>query len=233
MTALEVWNEPDQANQKYFAGPNKPERYAAILRAAYTSVKQVDPGVAVLAGSLVGSNGEFLRLLYKAGIKGYYDGLAVHFYTLTLASVRAIRAVQLANGDSKPLWLGEFGWGDCYPRRIQEEQACVTPGIQALNITNTYRALATTDYVAAATLYELQDGGGDSFGVTTTRGARKPAFGALANVLLSPVGPLSRVTLRLRRSAGRVLASGSGRSATSCSWKHSADARCATGPSSP
>ena len=38
--------------------------------------------VPVLAGSLVGSNGVFLRALYAAGIKGYYDGLAVHFYTL-------------------------------------------------------------------------------------------------------------------------------------------------------
>jgi hypothetical protein len=211
ITALEVWNEPDQANEKYFAGPHKAQRYAALLKAADTAVKQADPNISVLAGSLVGSNGVFLRLLYKAGIKGHYDGLAIHFYTLSLASIRAIRAVQLANHDTTPLWLDEFGWGDCYPRqKIQEEQACVTPAIQALNITNMFRALGTTSYVAAATLYELQDGGGDSFGVLTTRGAHKPAFAALAQVLASPVGPLSPVTLGLRRSRGRVLAGGSG-----------------------
>ncbi len=56
----------------------KPQRYAAVLRAAYTAVKAVDPNIPVLAGSLVASNGKFLRELYAAGIKGYYDGLAVH-----------------------------------------------------------------------------------------------------------------------------------------------------------
>ena len=92
----------------------------------------------------------FLRALYAAGIKGYYDGLAVHFYTLTLASLRSIHEVQLANGDTKPLWLDEFGWSSCWPRyRIQQEQACVTPQIQARNITNMFRALARTPYVAA------------------------------------------------------------------------------------
>ncbi len=211
ITALEVWNEPDQANERYFAGPHKPQRYAALLAAADTAIKQVDPKIQVLAGSLVGSNGTFLRLLYKAGIKDHYDGLAIHFYTLPLASIRAIRAVQKANGDSTPLWLDEFGWTDCYPRRkIQEEQPCVTPAVQARNITSLYRALGTTDYVAALTLYELQDEGGDSFGVYTPRGARKPAFKALADVIAAPIGAQSPVTVSLRRKGGRVIASGAG-----------------------
>jgi polysaccharide biosynthesis protein PslG len=210
IAALEVWNEPDQANEAYFAGPQKPQRYAAILTAAYAAVKQADPNISVLAGSLVGSNGAFLRLLYAAGIKGHYDGLAVHFYTLTLASVRAIRTVQVANGDTAPLWLDEFGWTSCYPRqRIQQEQACVTAAVQARNITNVFRALSGSSYVAADTLYQMQDGRQDQFGVLSRRGSRKPAFAALARVLASPVGSQSRVTLRLRRVSGRVVASGS------------------------
>ena len=94
LAAIEVWNEPDQANEDYFAGPEKPQRYAALLRAAYPAIKQANPNVQVLAGSLVGANGVFLRALYAAGIKGYYDGLAVHYYTLTLASLRSIHEVQ-------------------------------------------------------------------------------------------------------------------------------------------
>src|SRR5205814_7992043 len=118
----EVWNEPDQGNQLYFAGPNKAKRYAALLKAAYTAIKQANPTVTVLGGSLVGSNGLFLRALYAAGIKGYYDGLAVHYYSLFLASLRAIHETQLANGHSRPLWLDEFGWSRCFPpQRIQEE----------------------------------------------------------------------------------------------------------------
>ncbi|HXA55270.1 MAG TPA: family 1 glycosylhydrolase [Solirubrobacteraceae bacterium] len=211
LAAIEVWNEPDQANEDYFAGPEKPQRYAAVLRAAYPAIKQAAPEVKVLAGSLVGSNGVFLRALYAAGIKGYYDGLAVHFYTLTLGSLRAIHETQLANGDNTPLWLDEFGWSSCWPRqRTQQEQGCVTPKVQAANIANLYRSLAHTPYVAAAALYKLQDSAGEDFGVMNAKGTRKPAFGAFAQVLASPFGSPTHVTLSLRRQHGGVLASGEG-----------------------
>ena len=180
------------------------------MRAAYTAIKQVNPNVPVLAGSLVGSNGVFLRALYAAGIKGYYDGLAVHFYTLTLAAMRALHEVQVANGDTKPLWLDEFGWSSCCPQReVQEEQACVTPQIQARNLADVFRSLARTPYVAAVVSYDLQDSPGQLFGALSTRAKRKPAFAALAQVLASPFGAPSPVTLRLRRHGRSVVASGS------------------------
>jgi hypothetical protein len=211
VTAIEIWNEPDQANEDYFAGPHKAERYAALLRAAYPAIKQANPQVSVLAGSLVGSNGVFLRSLYAAGIKGFYDGLAVHFYTLTLAAVRSIHEVQLANGDTTPLWLDEFGWSSCWPRhRTELEQGCVTAQTQAANFTDVFRSLATTSYVAAEVIFKLQDSPGEAFGVLTVSRARKPSFAALSRVLVSPFGPVHPVTVRLRRSRGRVIASGSG-----------------------
>jgi polysaccharide biosynthesis protein PslG len=210
LAAIEIWNEPDQSNQLYFAGPEKPQRYAAIVRAAYPAIKGANPQVPVIAGSLVGSSGAFLRALYAAGIKGYYDGLAVHFYNLVLGSVRAIHEVQLANGDSKPLWLDEFGWSSCYPRhRIQEEQACVSTAVQASNVANVFRSLSHTPYVAAVVLYDLQNSGSEEFGVLTARGAHKPAFSALAHVLASPFSTASPVTLGLRRRGRSDLASGS------------------------
>jgi hypothetical protein len=212
LTALEVWNEPDQANQDYLAGPEKPQHYAALLRAAYPAVKQANPAVLVLGGSIIGSNGVFLRALYAAGIKGYYDGLAVHFYTLTLGALRAIRETQLANGDSKPLWLDEFGWSSCWPRyRTQQEQACVTPAVQGSNLTNVFRSLARTPYVAADVSYKLQGSVAENFGVLNANGTRKPAFGSLAQVLAAPLsGRVSPVVLNLRSRGGRVVASGSG-----------------------
>jgi polysaccharide biosynthesis protein PslG len=211
LAAIEVWNEPDQANEDYFAGPAKPQRYAAILRAAYPAIKHADPKVPVLAGSLVGSNGVFLRALYAAGIKGYYDGLAVHFYNLTLGSLRAIHEVQLANGDSTPLWLDEFGWSSCWPQqKLEQEQACVTPKVQGTNIANLVRSLVHTPYIAAEVLYKLQDSRREDFGVVTAKRARKPAFAALAGVLANPFGSPSTVTLSLRRHGKRIVASGSG-----------------------
>jgi polysaccharide biosynthesis protein PslG len=210
LAAIEIWNEPDQRNQLYFAGPHKVQRYAAILRAAYTAIKQASPAVPVLGGSLVGSNGQFLRALYAAGIKGFYDGLSVHFYSLVLASLRAIREVQLANGDTRPLWLDEFGWTSCYPgQRVQEEQACVTPQTQARNLSDTIRSLSQTPWVAAEVVYNLQNAGHETFGLVSARGARKPAFSALAQALSRPLARPHPVLVRLRRQGNHVLAGGS------------------------
>ncbi len=210
LAAIEVWNEPDQSNEAYLAGPNKARNDAALLRAAYPAIKAANPGVTVLGGSLVGSNGAFLRALYAEGIKGFYDGLAVHFYTLTLASLRSIHAVQLANHDTTPLWLDEFGWTSCWPERIEQEQGCVTKQVQAANFTNTLRTLARTPYVAAAVSYKLRDSSGEDFGLLATSGARKPAYAAFANALSSPLPRASAVSLKLQRKRGRVVASGSG-----------------------
>ncbi|MHB8531124.1 MAG: glycoside hydrolase 5 family protein [Solirubrobacteraceae bacterium] len=198
LAALEVWSEPDQTNEQYFAGPAKVSRYAALLRAAYPAIKAAAPTVPVLGGSLTGSNGLFLKALYAAGVKGYYDGLSVHYYNLTLASVRSIREVQLAAGDDRPIWLDEFGWSSCWPReRIQQEQGCVTPAVQARNVRDTYRALARAPYVAAAIVYKLQDSRREDFGVLSSSGLHKPAFAALASSLASPLGPISPVRLAL------------------------------------
>jgi hypothetical protein len=212
LAAIEVWNEPDQANQDYLAGPNKPQQYAAILRAAYPAIKQANPAVPVLAGSIVGSNGVFLRALYAAGIKGYYDGLSVHFYTLTLGAVRAIHETQLANGDAKPLWLDEFGWSSCWPReRVQQEQGCVTAQVQGTNLANTLRSLANAPYVAADVVYKLQSSAQEDFGVLSAAGVRKPAFALLARALAAPLsGRTTPVSLRLRHRGSRVVASGEG-----------------------
>jgi hypothetical protein len=211
LAAIEVWNEPDQANEDYLAGPNKARHYAEILRAAYPAIKHADPHMTVLGGSLVGSNGAFLKALYAAGIKGYYDGLSVHFYKLVLASLRYTHEVQLQNGDTTPLWLDEFGWSSCWPRqRIQQEQACVTPHAQAANLANTYRSLARTRWVAAEVMYGLQGSRREDFGVLSETGARKPSFAALRSVLVSPIGAATPVTVRLSRRSGGVLASGSG-----------------------
>jgi hypothetical protein len=211
LAAIEVWNEPDQANEDYLAGPNKAQHYAAILRAAYPAIKGADPTMTVLAGSLVGSNGAFLRALYAAGIKGYYDGLAVHFYNLTLAGMRYTHEVQLANGDTTPMWLTEFGWSSCWPRqRVQQEQGCVTAQAQAANMSNIYRSLARTPWVAADIVYDLQGSLSEDFGVLTESGARKPSFAALRSVFVSPFGKASPVTVHLSRHDGRVVANGSG-----------------------
>jgi hypothetical protein len=211
LAAIEVWNEPDQSNEDYLAGPNKAQHYAELLRAAYPAIKSADPQMTVLGGSLVGTNGVFLRALYAAGIKGYYDGLSVHFYTLALGAMRYTHEVQLHNGDHTPLWLNEFGWSSCWPHQhIQQEQGCVTKQVQATNIANLYRETARTPWIAAEMLYSLQGSRSEEFGVLGETGARKPAFAALRGVFISPFGRPSPVTVHLGHRGGGIVASGSG-----------------------
>jgi polysaccharide biosynthesis protein PslG len=211
LAAIEVWNEPDQSNEDYFAGPKKAQRYGELLRAAYPAIKSVDPQMTVLGGSLVGTNGVFLRALYAAGIKGYYDGLSVHFYTLALGAMRYTHEVQLQNGDHTPLWLNEFGWSSCWPRQsTQQEQACVTKQAQATNIVNVFRETARTPWIAAEMLYSLRGSRKEDFGVLNENGTRKPAFAALRSVFVSPFGRPSAVTVHLSRRGGGIEASGSG-----------------------
>lgn len=125
--------------------------------------------------------------------------------------MRSIHQVQVANGDTKPLWLDEFGWTSCWPRhRSQQEQGCVTPGTQALNLTNTFRSLARVPYVAAAVVYKLEDSHSEDFGLLSERGLHKPAFAGLSRALASPFGSISGVSLKLRRRGSHVLATGSG-----------------------
>jgi polysaccharide biosynthesis protein PslG len=210
LAALEVWNEPDQSNEKYLAGPEKAQHYAAILKAAYRAIKAVAPQLPVLGGSLVGPNGGFLKALYENGIKGYYDGLAVHFYTLTIASLRAIHEVQLQYGDTTPLWLDEFGYSSCWPQlHVEQEQGCVTRKVQSANLVNLTRQIVKLPYVAAELFYKLRNTFGEQFGVMTEGGEQKPAFSALSQAFASPFGKLPPVTLRLRRHRGTVTASGS------------------------
>jgi len=211
LAAIEIWNEPDQSNEDYFAGPDKARRYTALVRAAYPAVKRVDPTLPVLAGSLVGSNGLFLDLLYADGMKGFYDGLSVHFYNLTVASLHSIRAVQLAHGDSAPLWLDEFGWTSCWGHAlVQEEQGCVTRSVQATDLRTSFSEFAQLPYVAAAVVYKLQDSPGEDFGVLDAGAHRKPSFAALVAALTGPFVAPPPVTVHLRRRHGAVVASGSG-----------------------
>jgi hypothetical protein len=214
LAAFEIWNEPDQANEKFWAGPDKVARYVALVKATYGPLKRVNPGLQVLAGSFVGTDGRWLRAMYRAGIQGHYDGLAVHFYDLPLRALQTTHAVQVAHGDGKPLWLTEFGWTSCYRRggpAIGRDHPCVTRALQGTALADVFRAVARTPWIAAAIVYTLHDEDADyRFGLLDRRGRRKPSFAAVRRALHSPLAPMTRPTLALRRAGRRVVVSGRG-----------------------
>jgi len=213
LAAYEIWNEPDHRNELYFAGPDKVQRYVALVKAAYRPLKQVDPKLPVLAGSFVGTNGAWLKAMYAAGVKGNYDGLAVHFYDLPLYGLSNTRSIQRANGDRTPLWLTEYGWSSCYTRggpAVRLEHACVTAAGQAQNDADTMRAIARTSWVKAAIVYNIRDENKDyKFGLFDARDRIKQAYTKLRKLLRGKLGTLAKPSLRVRAAGGRLVASGS------------------------
>jgi hypothetical protein len=209
LAAIEIWNEPDHQDQYYFAGPDKPRHYAAILRATYPAIKHADRHIQVLAGSLVGANGAFLSALYANGVKGYYDAISVHYYDIVLGSIRAIRSTQLHHGDYKPIWLDEFGWTTCAPQSTQGGHACVTDRVQASDLSDVFAELSRASYVKGAVIYGLTDYAQYDFGLLTVNQRRKPAFGVVSRIFATHHARLAPVQIHSRIGGGRVTIYGS------------------------
>lgn len=215
LAAYEIWNEPDQANENYWAGSNKVARYVALTKAVYAPLKAVAPNLPVLTGSFVGANGKWLQAMYDAGVKGYYDGLAVHFYDLPLDALKTTRAVQRRNGDTKPQWMTEFGWSSCYRKggpAYQLEHACLTTAVQARATADTLRAISRTSWVKAAILYTMRDEtAAYRFGLVDRQGKAKPLLKTLTSLLKRPLsGTLPKPKVRLSTRKGRLVATGTG-----------------------
>ena len=106
-------------------------------KAAYKGAREGDPSVNVLAGAMSYADLPFLKEQYKAGIKGYYDGISFHPYSdqappensmVTHSFIRGIEEVhnlQVEEGDSTPEWPDEFGWF------VGESEGFVTEAQQA------------------------------------------------------------------------------------------------------
>lgn len=213
LAAFEVWNEPDQANEIYWAGPNKVRGYVALAKAVYPALKKTAPGVPVLAGSFVGGNGKWLQALYNAGLKGSYDGLAVHFYDLPLSALTTTRAVQKRNGDRKPLWLSEFGFTSCHAKggaAFKVDHACNTRKGQAQNLTDTLRKVASVSWIKSAIVYMINDqSDAYQFGLLTASGDVKPAFTAVRDVFGGKRVSVTKPKMSpLKATRGRVVVKG-------------------------
>jgi hypothetical protein len=212
LAAFEIWNEPDQANEKYWAGPDKVARYVALVKAAYKPLKAADRHVKVLAGSFVGVNGKWLEAMYQAGIKGHYDALSVHFYDLPLYGLRNTRAIQRRHHDAKPLWLAEFGFTSCYAEGgpvVKVDHVCLTRKGESQNLVDSLRTIARYSYIKAAVVYTLADeSDAYQFGLVDANGRPKPAFAAVRNIFAGRGGRVTRPRLTLRARGGQLQASG-------------------------
>lgn len=219
LAALEVWNEPNLPEDRFWIAQSEPLAYANLLKAAYPAAKQGNAAVPVLAGALAYNDPSFLTALYAAGIKGSYDGLAVHPYqgSNSLAGgwsgMDWIRNLKRIAGDTTPIWVTEFGWSTCN----SGHGACVSPEQQGEYTAAGFAALDGMGDVEAGIVYNLRAKGSDAgsfednFGLVDHDFTPKPGYEAVRRALggqgRSSVRPASpRVRLSLRRRGGAIVA---------------------------
>lgn len=184
VAAYEVWNEEDAP--EFWHGPNPgAEAYAPLLKASYAAAKPVAGAAAILVGPTTGNNAAFVQGLYDRGLKGSFDGVAVHTDTACLTNppdrfirdgaggpinqyaflgYRHVHDVMVANGDAGTIWMTELGWSSTGGAAQCERGAGAGKGAsgvseaqQAANLTQAYGCLAHDDYVAGATWFTLHD----------------------------------------------------------------------------
>ena len=214
MAGLEIWNEPDH---RYLVSDDQARDYARLVRAAYPAIKTERPSLTVIAGATAGANAEFVRELYRHGVRGHLDALSIHPYSgdrpasatatggdrrWSMASgVPWVRQVMLANGDTSPMWLSEFGWATCQDRGDR----CVDERTQAEFTRSAWKTIAGFGYVLGASQYSMRDNGSDprsreeNFGLLRDDLSPKPALGALRGALGgAPAGTPFSVGVRSR-----------------------------------
>lgn len=122
----EFWNEPDGMGMPdVVRGANgkpvsirygaDPRGYARLLHAFSANVKQADPHALVAIGGLQVLRTDYLKGVYGAGGRPFFDAVALHPYQdrkpIALSWIDACHAVMLKNGDArKTVWLTEWGW---------------------------------------------------------------------------------------------------------------------------
>jgi hypothetical protein len=154
----EIWNEPNIAH--FWRAPN-PAAYTRLLKAAYITIKRANPSAMVLGGATSGADLSFIERMYRAGAKGFFDGLSIHPYSGQRApdvctaprrsfecGVEAVHRLMLQYGDLRPIWLTEFGVS--LGRGID-------PAGQAAYVSSAFSCISRWPYVEGALWYELYD----------------------------------------------------------------------------
>ena len=109
----QMWNEPEI--DAYWNEPKPWIGYAKLVRASYSALRSADPQARLVLAGSVGFSWESLERLYRQGIKGHFDVVAIHPYTGSVDEVAEIvrrnRKVMRLRGDARrPLWITELSW---------------------------------------------------------------------------------------------------------------------------
>jgi hypothetical protein len=147
----QIWNEPHLP--AYWDAPEKgpygyARNYPLMLRASHNIVKSLDPGAKIVMAGLTQRAWEEIEVLYRRGIKGYFDVAALQIFPQTVKravkATRFFRDAMKKRGDGrKPIYLTEITWPASKGRTAGiKYQSQATPRGMASKLSGMYSAMA-------------------------------------------------------------------------------------------
>ena len=102
-------------------GDLPPEEYAVMIRAAYETIKAIDPDLVVVHGGLAGAPAGYIERELKAGAAGFFDVMNIHTYRggmkfgksvewFTGDIIRIFDLMKRYGLDDVPIWITEMGF---------------------------------------------------------------------------------------------------------------------------
>jgi hypothetical protein len=192
----ELWNEPNTI-ARWNPGPSA-AAYAQMVREVCPAIKDADPhAVVILGGLALGDKPgdipmvDFVKRFYDAESSDCWDALSVHIYNPgpdTWPLLSAVRKVMTGHGDSRRIWLSEFGRetsGECgaagNPSELQQA-AELSEFIKNWH-NPSHPGEEPKPWTGPLFLFMPRDVGTNRFGLTCLNGAPKPALGVYRNMV--------------------------------------------------
>jgi polysaccharide biosynthesis protein PslG len=211
----QLWNEPSASY--FWATPNYPQSYPALVRVAYDAIKQADPGAKVVLAGLASfrkANGRVttswgdLAAFYRNGLRGHYDVLALHPFAANLPrllkTIRLSRRVLKRNREArKPIWITELSWSAPPLSRLPRRQRVgieVSPRRQRSLLTQAYKRFRADRKLRVARAYWYEW----STAYTVRQCTATPASFEFAGLVRTPCGSTSVKPTALYRTYRRV-----------------------------
>ncbi|HTB80903.1 MAG TPA: glycosyl hydrolase [Opitutaceae bacterium] len=186
--AVEIWNE---YNGTFCQGPATTDRagtYAKMLKQAYTQIKAARPDVIVVGGATIETPLPYWENLMQNGALASMDVLSVHPYRYNSApegienDISTLQALvkKYNNGQSKPIWVTEVGWG--IQQNPGEGEMFIDQAVQAKFLVRAY-ALLLSAGVERVYWYLLRDYDDFTLGLTTATATPKLSAYAMQTLI--------------------------------------------------
>jgi Glycosyl hydrolase catalytic core len=120
--AWEIWNEEDLPF--YWAPKPNMRAYVQLLKDCYTAIRRVNRHAFILSGGMPffakSDETHFISALYRYGGGRYFNALAIHAYSTTMAEseqhvLTAREVLDHLGHKRKPIWVTEVSWAGGNP----------------------------------------------------------------------------------------------------------------------